>query len=109
MIKDHKYELQRTSFWKPVLTGAAIALTLISALLLTVKDPNPEWPKLWILRPLIIVPIAGAMGGLFYYIMGPLRYQGGWKKIIAVTISLIVYFIGLWMGTILGLDGTLWD
>jgi hypothetical protein len=49
------------------------------------------------------------MGGLFYYIMGPLRYQGGWKKIIAVTISLIVYFIGLWMGTILGLDGTLWD
>lgn len=101
--------IHKASLGKRMLQGAGIALIPITILLLQVKDPNPDWGKLWMIRPLIVVPIAGAMGGVFYYFMDYLRYQGGWRKILANILSLIIFIIVLWMGTILGLDGTLWD
>ena len=101
--------IHATSLGKRMLQGAAIAFALISIFLLGVDEPKPEWPKLWMAKPLIIVPIAGAMGGAFYYLMDHLRYQGGWKKALAYIISLIGYIVILWVGTVLGLNGTLWD
>jgi hypothetical protein len=92
-----------------MLQGAGFALILITIFLFSVDEPNPAWPKLWMLKPLIIVPIAGAMGGVFYYYMDFLRYQGGWKKALAILLSLVGYIIVLWIGTVLGLNGTLWD
>lgn len=94
---------------KRMLQGAGIALVLIAIFLLGAGEPDPRWPKFWMLRPLIVVPIAGAMGGVFYYFMDHLRYEGGWKKILANFVSLIGYLVALWMGTILGLDGTMWN
>ncbi|PEC35719.1 potassium transporter KefB, partial [Bacillus toyonensis] len=52
-----------------MLLGAGIALILILVFLLGVDNPKPEWGKLWMLKPLIVVPTAGAMGGVFYYFM----------------------------------------
>ena len=92
-----------------MLLGAGIALILITVFLLSAGDSDPSWPKLWMIRPLIIVPLAGALGGVFYYFMDHLRYRGGWRKALAIILSLVVYIIGLWLGTILGLDGTMWD
>lgn len=101
--------IHRASLGKRMLQGAAIALTLIIVFLVQAGEPHPDWPKLWMIKPLIIVPLAGAMGGVFYYYMDHLRYQGGWKKTLAIILSLIVYIIGLWLGIVLGLDGTLWN
>ncbi|MBK1439427.1 hypothetical protein JHJ32_05475 [Parapedobacter sp. ISTM3] len=92
-----------------MLWGAGIALILISLFLFAAGDPNPDWGKLWMVRPLLIVPSAGAMGGIFYYVMNPMRYRGGWKKLSANLLSLVVYVIVLWLGTVLGLDGTWWN
>jgi hypothetical protein len=61
------------------------------------------------IRPLIIVPLAGATGGLFYHLMDNLHLQGGWKKVLALILSLIGYIFVLWIGTVLGLDGTWWN
>ena len=97
------------SLTKRMLQGAGIALLLIIFFLSAAGEPNPEWGKLWMLRPLIIVPLSGAMGGVFYYFMDHMRYQGIWRKILANVLSLVVFIIALWMGTILGLDGTMWD
>jgi hypothetical protein len=97
-----------SSSGKRMLWGAGIALILISLLLLSAGEGNPAWPKFWWIRPLLVVPFAGAMGGLFYHLMSYFRLQGGWKKIAANIISLIVYIIGLWLGTVLGLVGTMW-
>jgi hypothetical protein len=97
------------SLLRPVLIGAGIALVLIIVFLSGVDQPKPEWPKFWQLKPLIVVTLAGAAGGAFYYIMGPMRYKGGWQKIVAIVVCLIVYVIGLWLGTVLGLNGTLWN
>jgi len=111
MEANHDIIVQRRTnlIAKRMIIGAAIALTLISALLLTVKNANPIWGKLWFLRPLVVVPLAGAMGGLFYHLMDSLRKRGNLNNMIANIISLLVYLFILWVGTILGLDGTLWN
>ena len=110
----HRNEFQNrpihtASMGKRMLQGAVIALTLIVLFLLGAGEPNPEWPKLWMIKPLIIVPIAGALSGVFYYYMDHLRYQGGWRKTMAIVLCLIAYIIALWLGTVLGLNGTMWD
>lgn len=97
------------SVGKRMLQGAGIALILIIFFLLGAGEPNPDWPKLWMVKPLIMVPAAGALGGLFYYNMDHLRCRGSWREALAYTLSLVVYIIVLWLGTVLGLNGTMWD
>jgi hypothetical protein len=99
---------QPISLAKPMLIGAGIGLIAISFFVFGVDKPNPEWGKLWMIRPLIVTPIAGAMGGAFYYFMD---YQSsrGFNRTIAVILSLIVFIVGLWLGIVLGLAGTMWN
>ena len=101
--------LHPISLFKLMLVGGGIALALIIFFLATAGEPNPKWPKLWRLKPLIIVPLAGGCGGVFYYLMDHLRYKGGWRKIVANVFSLLVFIIGLWLGIVLGLNGTYWN
>lgn len=98
-----------SSLSKAMIQGATIALLLIIIFLLGVKDPDPHWGRLWMIKPLIIVPIAGAFGGLFYYMMGDFRSKGGWVTVIAYVVSIAGYIVALWLGTVLGLNGTLWN
>ncbi|QHV95294.1 potassium transporter KefB [Spirosoma endbachense] len=101
--------IHSASVGKRMIQGAAIALILIALFLLPVSEPDPAWGKLWMIKPLLIVPVAGAIGGAIYYLLDHLRYQGGWKKTLAYPLSLIGYIIVLWLGTVLGLNGTLWN
>lgn len=96
---------------KRMLIGAGIALFLISMFLFGDGDlpSHPDWPNLWYIRPLIVVPISGAMGAAFSSLLDDLRHQGGWKQAFAIFMSLLVYFISIWLGSVFGLDGTLWN
>lgn len=97
------------SLWKKMLIGAGVALALITLFLAGVDDPDPSWPKLWILKPLIIVPIAGAMGGAFYYFVHHVFSERGWNKVVSFLLSVFGYVVAFWLGSVLGLDGTLWN
>ncbi|GAB3199836.1 hypothetical protein ABID22_002464 [Pontibacter aydingkolensis] len=97
------------SVGKRMLQGAIIGLILISFFLVGAGEPDPSWLKLWWIKPLLVVPAAGALGGLFYYNMDHLRAQGGWRTALAYSISLVVFLVILWLGTVLGLNGTMWD
>lgn len=92
-----------------MLVGAAIAFALIALFLYGVDNPNPNWPKYWMLRPLIVVPVVGAMGGLFFHGMQQLHHRYGWHKIVTVLLGIVGYVVAIWMGAVLGLDGTLWN
>jgi hypothetical protein len=92
-----------------MLHGAGIAFVLITVFLISAGEGDPSCPKLWWIKPMLIVPVAGVMGGVFYYFMGHLRYRGGWIKILAIIMNFIGYIIALWLGTVLGLNGTMWD
>ncbi|WP_346236105.1 hypothetical protein ABDK00_017150 [Niabella insulamsoli] len=94
---------------KRMLIGAVIALMLISTFVSSVQHPDPSWPERWVLRPLIIVPLAGAMGAAFYHIMDYLRRQMRLNKWLALTLGILAYIVALWLGSVLGLNGTLWN
>jgi hypothetical protein len=104
-----KLTFQSRHLFRNMLIGALPPLSLIIVFLSVANDPDPAWHPLWILRPLLFAPFAGAMGGLFFTFMEPWRIKSGWTKIGAYLACLFVYLIGSHMGFILGLDGTYWD
>lgn len=94
---------------KRMLLGAGIALVLITIFLFTVKEPDPAWGKYWMIRPLLVMTFAGAMGGLCNYVIMNFRSLIGLNKSKAILLSLTVFIVGLFLGFVLGLNGTLWD
>ena len=91
-----------------MLTGAIIGLVIISTFLIGAHS-SPAWGKYWMIRPLIVTPFAGAMGGLCNYIIMRYHQQFRIPKVLAYIATALVFIVGLWMGIILGLDGTLWN
>lgn len=100
--------MQQASVATSILAGAGIALLVISFFVFGVDDTPAEWGKYWRIRPLIITPLAGAIGGAFYAFMN-YKSSRGFNRTLAVLLSLVVYFVCLWLGTVLGLAGTMWD
>lgn len=96
------------SLAKRMLVGWGIGLLVIS-LFVVPTEPDPAWGKFWMIRPLIITPMAGAMGGLCNYYIMNFRERVGVNKIVAIILSVFVFIVGMWMGIIVGLDGTLWN
>src|SRR5688572_17541819 len=99
---------QLISLTKPMLVGAGIALCVISFFVFGGK-PNPEWGKLWMIKPLILTPVAGALGGAFFYFMNYLSSHRALNKTVTYILSFIVFIIVLWLGIVLGLNGTMWN
>lgn len=97
-----------TSVLKRMIFGAGIALILILFFISGVES-QPGWPESWRLRPLLLTPLAGAFGGALFYLLNHLLQQAGLKKIISTLLSILTFIVVLWLGVVLGLDGTLWD
>jgi hypothetical protein len=94
---------------KCILIGGGIALAIIAFFVLGVRQPKPEWGALWMIRPLLVTPIVGAIGGACYYFANNLFILTGWKKVTIGILSVLGFIIALWMGVVLGLAGTMWN
>lgn len=90
-----------------MLAGAGFALVMISLFLSGVHHPRPEWGAYWMVRPLIVTPIAGSMGGAAYHVINSPGFTGG-KRIVTAMLGILLYVFVLWLGTVFGLAGTLW-
>ncbi|QKJ30502.1 potassium transporter KefB [Mucilaginibacter mali] len=101
--------INRAALIKRMLIGGGIAFVLIALLVLPIRNPKPEWGELWMIRPFIITPLAGAAGGAFNYLMNNTFALTGWKKVLALVISILGFVIAIWLGIVLGLAGTLWN
>ncbi|HEV7350455.1 potassium transporter KefB [Telluribacter sp.] len=86
------------------LQGAGIAFILLILFFTIGGDINPG-SKAWILLPLITVTIGGAAGGIIYYLLDSLRYQGGRKKYLANLLSLLAYILFVMVTFVLGMNG----
>jgi hypothetical protein len=94
---------------KRMVIGAGIALTIIAFFVISAGKGNPAWGDYWRVKPLLLTPFMGAIVGLCYDITEPLRRLNGWAGRLFVILSILGYAIGLWMGTVLGLAGTMWN
>ncbi|PHN05148.1 potassium transporter KefB [Flavilitoribacter nigricans] len=98
------------SLKRKMLMGAAIGLVLIGTFLLTAGEPNPAWGKFWRIRPLIVVPLAGAMAGVFHHFVEQYLAGGGLgSRLAVIVLSLLGYLIAFWLGSVMGLNGTYWN
>lgn len=94
---------------KRMLLGALIGLAAISLFVFGVDDPDPSWPANWRIRPLLVTPLVTAFGILSFYLKDIIGVKGDWPKIFLFLVSAVLFLISLWLGTVLGLDGTMWD
>ncbi|RYU97102.1 potassium transporter KefB [Emticicia agri] len=92
-----------------VLIGTAIGLAVILFFVLRVNPNHPDWGQYWLVQPLIVTPLAGAAAGVCNHFLDFLRVQGSTQKIIANILAVLIYLVGLWMGIVLGLHGTMWN
>lgn len=92
-----------------MLIGGIIGLLVASFFCFGADAPKPEWGKFWMIRPYLAMTFAGAMGGLCNYFIVKYRWTLGINKIVAIIISAIVAIAGMYMGIVLGLNGTMWD
>ena len=101
--------IDKASLTRHLLIGAMVGFAAISFFVFGVDNPDPDWGSFWRVKPLVITPLSGAAGGAVFYVMGYVAAQRGWNKALALVASFLIAFVGLWMGIILGLNGTMWD
>lgn len=89
--------------------GFAVALAFIGFIILSVNEPKPEWGEYWYVRPLIITPIMGVFGGASCYMINTFSNKNSFIKLLLILSSILVFVFFIWIGTVLGLDGTLWN
>ncbi len=102
-------QINPRSLFKRMPLGAVIGLIIISSFLFSVDEPDPSWGRFWMIRPLIIVPLAGAFGILSFYLKDFIRPKNNLITVLVYLFSIVAFIIALWLGSVLGLDGTLWD
>lgn len=81
----------------PAILGASIPFTLLSFVILTKEEVFESWMYL----PLLIIPSGGAAGGIFFYLMGFHWFPTGNQKLIAIIFSTLLYFVALWMSSVM--------
>ncbi len=90
----------------PALLGASVPLALLLFISIAAKDPFESWMYL----PLTIIPLGGACGGIFFYLMGFVWFPKGKQKLIAVIFSTILYFVAIWLSAVIAFNFTgHWD
>lgn len=94
---------------KRIIRAALIGLVLISIFLIPGGSGKAEWPQFWYLQPLLIVPLAGAFAGFLHHQFYKFWEKMNWNKLVLWILLFFVYFIGYWLGSVLGLNGTYWN
>lgn len=102
-------QIEPRKFALSALAGALVALGVISLFVFGADNPNPGWPANWKIRPLMVTPLAGAAGGAFFYVLTRLRPASQAARILLLLFGVFGFLVALWVGIVLGLDGTMWD
>jgi hypothetical protein len=94
---------------KRILVGAGVGSIVVAFFLVSAGGGNPEWGNFWMIRPIIVLIFAGSMAGLCNYIIMFNHRRFNVPKILAIILSGLVSLVGIWMGIVLGFNGTLWN
>ena len=92
-----------------MIIGGTIGLAIISIFVFGGDNPKPEWGANWRMRPLILTPLVAAMGGAAFYLTPFLNPKSNFIRVVLYAFSVLAFIVALWIGIVLGLDGTMWD
>ena len=86
----------------PALLGASAPFSLLLFIILTKAGPFESW----MLAPLFLIPMGGAVGGVFFFLMGFHWFPQGTQKLIAIIFSTILYFVVIWLSAVIAFNFT---
>jgi hypothetical protein len=101
--------IDKKSLLKRLGIGALFGFGFISLFVFGVDDVDPEWGKYWQVRPLIVTPLFGAIGSLAFYLRDIFPTKSVLAGTLILVASVIVFIMTIWVGIVVGLDGTMWD
>lgn len=104
-----KNENTPTAALKMAAAGWAAGLCLISLFVFGLNDPDPQWGSYWRIRPLLLTPLIAGTGAFLAYRIFSMGAGSPLRKVIFAVLAVCVFLVCLWIGTILGLSGTLWN
>lgn len=107
--KSAKEPLGAAQLSMAALTGVLIGFAIISFFVFGVDAPNPDWGSNWRIKPLILTPLASGLGAFLAYSFFKLGSRFGVNKAVAFILACIMFLVILWLGVVLGLNGTMWD
>lgn len=94
---------------KTMALGLILGLVIISLFVFGVNNPKQEWGTNWRMQPLILTPIVVAFGSLAFFANRIFMPQTKTAKVLLSVASIIAFIISIWLGIIIGLNGTLWN
>lgn len=101
--------IQSKNFFIALTLGFAIAFVLVTALILSVNNPNPVWGKNWFVRPILLTPVIAATGAGVSYLISTISFRNQLFNLFKILLCLLAYIFFLWIGTVIGFNGTLWN
>ena len=108
-MNDRSKKSSSKTLWvQKSVIGGIVGFVAIAIFLFPIDNPELAWGKFWMAKPVLIVTLAGMVGGTFYHLITA-ALSIGWKKILGIVLGSLIYIFGLWIGTVLGLNGTLWN
>ena len=111
-----QHGLEDKSLAKRALQGAGTAFVLAVGFLATIFSWGEAlvgmnfWQRVWQFFPVITMTAGGALGGMVFHPMVDVWYTRGPKKVIAIVVCVLVYFLLLWFSSVAGFSATgQWD
>ena len=105
MTNQMNYSMQPSLLLKRTLIGAGAAILLVSILILIFGN---EGNLIWI--ALLTTSIAGMGSGITYYLLNDFLQPSGFKRILAISFSLLLFAFSFWLALIFALAQVgLWD
>lgn len=99
----------RAVLLKTAAGGWVIGLGIISLFVFGFQNPDPEWGSYWRIRPLLLTPLIAGTGAVFAGLLFKMGQGSAGRKILFTLLAAGAFLFSVWIGIILGLDGTLWD
>ena len=104
-----KLHITKKSLFTRMGIGALFGFGFISLFVFGADNVDPSWGKYWQIRPLIVTPLFGAIGSLAFYLRDIFPTKSVLSGTLILVASTIVFIMTIWVGLVLGLDGTMWD
>ncbi len=92
-----------------LLLGAGINL-IINVLFITDLDTtNSAWSPFWMVKPLTLGPLITGLGAMLAFYVVKFLINQNISKYISYFSFVAIFIISIWLGIVLGFNGTLWD
>jgi len=106
---EFKHRVHPKSLVKRVQQGSGLALLLVMPFIFLIIRDIADLGLL-VFMPILTTAVAGAFGGIFYYLMDNFRQKEGWNKVLVNIICLLVYIFTFWISLVFAFSITgHWD